>query len=392
MFWMKKFPVSLWNSCIRIMPHDQNSGAFFIAVFHKLSPLPAIQEKPVSLRDHLPSKNKEPCETFSKEVIEDKIGLDDNPVDDTDEKSTEAASDADLLDNEPHEAALEYDPCKISEENEPEEAQAPGDGETGPEKAGGKRKLQIQGKWRGVDPVVFFKDEAIMNRIKTFYGIHESFPFNGHLVTRNSDTNHVKRIYYISKSVKDVLELNFLVGQQLKITSIGLKMFERQTSKEGTSSPCTFRISSEGLPLLLPYISKQILCASQVDFKHLLQYKSIKFADFVDAEFGKKASELMLGCCVVVLRRGNQTLSDPIQVDASTIAIGCWKGRASLNVMVTAIECQELQERLLKRMETEEGSLVQENKPSNVEADDLKDGNEIEMNEGAETINPVTES
>lgn len=26
--------------CVRIVPHDQNSGAFFIAVFHKLSPLP----------------------------------------------------------------------------------------------------------------------------------------------------------------------------------------------------------------------------------------------------------------------------------------------------------------------------------------------------------------
>lgn len=26
--------------CMRIVPHDQNTGAFFIAVFHKLSPLP----------------------------------------------------------------------------------------------------------------------------------------------------------------------------------------------------------------------------------------------------------------------------------------------------------------------------------------------------------------
>jgi multisite-specific tRNA:(cytosine-C5)-methyltransferase len=26
--------------CTRIVPHDQNGGAFFIAVFHKLSPLP----------------------------------------------------------------------------------------------------------------------------------------------------------------------------------------------------------------------------------------------------------------------------------------------------------------------------------------------------------------
>lgn len=28
--------------CIRIVPHDQNTGAFFIAVLHKLSPLPGI--------------------------------------------------------------------------------------------------------------------------------------------------------------------------------------------------------------------------------------------------------------------------------------------------------------------------------------------------------------
>lgn len=33
--------------CMRIVPHDQNSGAFFIAVLHKLSPLPG------NFQDHL---------------------------------------------------------------------------------------------------------------------------------------------------------------------------------------------------------------------------------------------------------------------------------------------------------------------------------------------------
>lgn len=28
--------------CIRIVPHDQNTGAFFIAVLHKISPTPGI--------------------------------------------------------------------------------------------------------------------------------------------------------------------------------------------------------------------------------------------------------------------------------------------------------------------------------------------------------------
>lgn len=56
--------------------------------------------------------------------------------------------------------------------------------------------------------------------------------------------------------------------------------------------------------MILPYITKQILTISPVDFKHLLIYQSIKYADFVDAAFGEKASNLMLGCCVIVLGKG----------------------------------------------------------------------------------------
>lgn len=88
-----------------------------------------------------------------------------------------------------------------------------------------KENQQIQGKWRGVDPVVFFRDEKIINSVRSFYGISDLFPLDGHLVTRNSDANHVKRIYYVSKSAQDILELNFKVGQKLKITSLGLKVF-----------------------------------------------------------------------------------------------------------------------------------------------------------------------
>lgn len=84
---------------------------------------------------------------------------------------------------------------------------------------------------------------------------------------------------------------------------------ERQTASVASCAPCAFRISSEGLPLILPYITKQILYASPVDVKHLLQYKSIKFSDFVDAEFGVKASGLMLGCCVIVLSKGTYIAS-----------------------------------------------------------------------------------
>ncbi|KHN31389.1 tRNA (cytosine(34)-C(5))-methyltransferase [Glycine soja] len=218
------------------------------------------------------------------------------------ESTPEEISEANINDNGPN-TDLKVSSATF-EEVDFKAAQDPCNVENITKNTPGKRKLQIQGKWRGIDPVVFFKDEVVINSIKEFYAIDEQFPFNGHLVTRNSDTSHMKRIYYISKSVKDVLELNFSVGQQLKITSVGLKIFERQTSCEGRSAPCAFRITSEGLPLILPHISKQILSSSAIDFKHLLQYRAVKFADFVDAKFGERAANLMPGCCVVVLGEG----------------------------------------------------------------------------------------
>ncbi|CAN4097302.1 unnamed protein product [Withania somnifera] len=321
--------------CMRIVPHDQNSGAFFIAVFRKLSPLPVVQKKPCCQAGKTTSTSNFLAQSFPK------------------------VNDADILENGQDKAPLNIDPSEIVEEKRPEKIRPSSDGRAGPELFTGRRKLQMQGKWRGIDPILFYRAEAAVGQIKDFYGIKESFPFKGHLIVRNSDMNHVKRVYYVSKSVKEVLELNFLAGEQLKIAAVGLKMFERQ---KDVSAQCVFRITSEGLPLLLPYITKQIVYASPVDFKHILQYKSVKFGDFVDAEFREKASKLQFGCCAVILNKDNKTLSEP-QVDASTIAIGCWRGRNSITVMVIALDCQELLERMLMYLEEDSDSLLLENKP-----------------------------
>jgi multisite-specific tRNA:(cytosine-C5)-methyltransferase len=46
-------------------------------------------------------------------------------------------------------------------------------------------------------------------------------------MTRNPDASHVKRIYYMSKSVQDVLELNIKIGERLKIHLPWAKSFCR---------------------------------------------------------------------------------------------------------------------------------------------------------------------
>jgi multisite-specific tRNA:(cytosine-C5)-methyltransferase/tRNA (cytosine34-C5)-methyltransferase len=81
--------------------------------------------------------------------------------------------------------------------------------------SGDRMELQKQSRWKGVDPVLFLNEEEVIKSIISFFGIKESFPLKGHLVTRSTD--NARRIYYISKSVKEILEL--------KMASLSVKMF-----------------------------------------------------------------------------------------------------------------------------------------------------------------------
>ncbi|KAJ4758815.1 S-adenosyl-L-methionine-dependent methyltransferases superfamily protein [Rhynchospora pubera] len=343
--------------CMRIVPHDQNNGAFFIAVLQKISPLPAnhsinkqtkskqrdggrmsakleeeseIQKAESVLEINTDSKIiEENTETISEKKDQEAVPLSDNNDSKIIEEKTETISEK-----------KDQEAVPLSDNNDENGVQI---GKTDNR----KRKLQMQGKWRGVDPVVFFTDETIINSIITFYGVSANFPLAGHLVTRNDESTNVKRIYYVSRSVREILELNLQVGQRLKITSLGLKIFERQTVKD--EAACAYRISSEGLQLLFPYLTKQILYAPFSDFEHLLKYRAVKFVDFVDSTLGQKASALLPGCCVVVLHQVGNNSTD-LKADASTIAIVCWKGKSNLSIMVSPSDAKELLERLEIRL------------------------------------------
>lgn len=184
----------------------------------------ATEKKPRNPPKETDASSTQPQNLMDK-VKEDSNGDDIGLSGEKDVQTSEATPGGDSLDTEMREVSLDANKAKVNEENEKEETVPSPDVKAAANMVAGKRKLQIQGRWRGVDPVIFYKDEAVVGRIMEFYGIKESLPFKGHLITRNNDMNHVKRIYYISNSVKEVLELNFLAGQQLKIASVGLKMF-----------------------------------------------------------------------------------------------------------------------------------------------------------------------
>ena len=190
--------------CMRIVPHDQNSGAFFIAVLKKLAPLQGMF---FSITSYKNSDSKFPLlsvipgnSVHQKKSAEDKTRADREKDQSKQVQIVNETSNGDSCN------------CKNNSDEREQGNMA-------------KSKPQMQGKWRGVDPVVIFEDRDVINSIRSFYGIEDSFPLEGHLVTRNNDSSHVKRIYYVSKSVVDTVKMNFQADQALKITSLGLKIF-----------------------------------------------------------------------------------------------------------------------------------------------------------------------
>lgn len=88
-----------------------------------------------------------------------------------------------------------------------------------------------------------------------------------------------------------------------------------------------------------------------------------------------------LFCNITYFTADNEGSSIPNLVHESPIAIGCWRGKATLSVMVTALDCQELLERLLLRMEPAKES--QESEP-------LKGANEVNNSDMVEDVDEIT--
>ncbi|KAG0558873.1 hypothetical protein KC19_10G060800 [Ceratodon purpureus] len=130
----------------------------------------------------------------------------------------------------------------------------------------------------------------------------------------------------------------------MKIVSAGMKIFERLQSKEADTT-CDFRISSEGLPLLLPHMTKQIVRASMKDFRLLLANKVISFSTFKGSDFAVALKELNHArCCVVALTtEGPDASTNP---GAMSTAVACWKGRSNISVLITKAEADQMYQRL----------------------------------------------
>uniref|UniRef100_A0A3B4FX11 tRNA (cytosine(34)-C(5))-methyltransferase n=1 Tax=Pundamilia nyererei TaxID=303518 RepID=A0A3B4FX11_9CICH len=199
--------------CMRILPHHQNTGGFFVAVLVKKAPMPWNKRYPKVL--HLKHSHTMPptprasphltSPTWSEEKV-------DKEADET-----------------PEGASVGQDAVMMTPSSPP---------------------------YSNINACFLFSS-------RSFYDLSPDFP-KLNVLTRTHEGKK-RNLYMVSKELRNVLLNN---SERMKVINTGVKVWSRNS--EGEEFGCAFRLAQEGIYTLQPYIRSRIIRVSVEDIKVLL--------------------------------------------------------------------------------------------------------------------------
>ncbi|XP_039378498.1 RNA cytosine C(5)-methyltransferase NSUN2 isoform X2 [Mauremys reevesii] len=289
----EKLKVMNLERCIRILPHHQNTGGFFVAVLIKKSPMPwnkrqsKLQRK-LSQRTGDVSVSAAAAEDGSVEIIEE-------PPDAEDEETKETQH-------------------LLNAESE----QSKKDGVCGPPPS---KKMKLFGFKE--DPFVFLsEDDPLFPPIQKFYALDPSFP-KMNLLTRTQEGKK-RQLYMVSKELRNVLLNN---SERMKVINTGIKVWSRNS--DGEQFGCAFRLAQEGIYTLYPFINARIINVCIEDVKVLLTQENPFLSKF-SSETHKRVKDLAMGSIVL---KYEPDPSKPDTLQCPIVLCG-WHGKTSLRAFV----------------------------------------------------------
>jgi multisite-specific tRNA:(cytosine-C5)-methyltransferase len=346
--------------CIRVYPHLQDTGSFFITVLEKKEEIRHIKPEEPREKQIAAPANVQPQQDAADDIQPEVVTLSasaevlepeskstppppsprkrklDSPAPAPAIKKLKAESDEPTLipdaasSSNAAPSTNAADPTILTPAPEPTSTSTP-------------KPFDFRGKTKksGPPPEEPFKflphDHAVLERIYEFYGLSERFPRTCFMV-RNAEALPVRAIYFTSHFAKRILEAN--EGRGVKFVHCGVKAF----MKQDVQSPevCPWRIQSEGLGIVAPWIgSERIVHATKKETVHALlkelfpkvgNTESDKITMETEGrksidEIEHQVREMGMGCCILKVKKTEGEFDEDM-------ILPLWKSRHSCNLML----------------------------------------------------------
>lgn len=288
--------------CMRILPHHQNTGGFFVAVLVKKAPMPWNKRYP-KLRKDVSSSSAAQTEASPAALTPtDTPRLPDSAVEEAEGGGLEGKVDEEA----PKGAPLA------------QETSAKQDGVCGPPASKKMRLFSYK-----EDPFVFLtEDDPVFNTIQSFYDLSPDFP-KLNVLTRTHEGKK-RHLYMVSKELRNVLLNN---SERMKVINTGVKVWSRNS--DGEEFGCAFRLAQEGIYTLQPYIRSRIIRVSVEDIKVLLTQEN-PFLSKLEDDAHAQAKKMVMGSIVLKYIPNPDNPAEP----QCPIQLCGWRGKTSIRAFV----------------------------------------------------------
>ncbi|KAF3707686.1 tRNA (cytosine(34)-C(5))-methyltransferase [Channa argus] len=292
--------------CMRILPHHQNTGGFFVAVLVKKAPMPWNKRHPKLRKDMSSSSAAQTGGSPAASTPSGTPHLPENAIREQEVGGPKGTIDGEAAGEAPKGASVA------------QEATAKQDGVCGPPPS---KKMRLFGYKE--DPFVFLtEDDPVFTTIQSFYDLSPDFP-KLNVLTRTHEGKK-RHLYMVSKELRNMLLNN---SERMKVINTGVKVWSRNS--DGEEFGCAFRLAQEGIYTLQPYIRSRIITVSVEDIKVLLTQEN-PFLSKLEDDAHAQAKKLGMGSIVLKYIPNPNNPAEP----QCPIQLCGWRGKTSIRAFV----------------------------------------------------------
>jgi multisite-specific tRNA:(cytosine-C5)-methyltransferase len=340
------------DRAIRVYPHSQDTGAFFITILEKKS---EIKVKNDEKSTAVPETSK--VESADSNGAELKItpapngellGVDSPAPDDPSKRKL----DEDILDESPTKRMrTENGTTTLITNGHPQAGIAVDNTTTTSPPSKPSHQPPSKSKSTPFEEPFKYLPSTLpeLSDIRKFYNLSPLFPSDRFMV-RNAERTATKNIYYTTALAKDILTEN--EGKGMKFVHAGVKMFVKQDAP--APDVCPWRIQTDGLKIVEIWVGQErvVKLWRKETLRKLLIEMFPKFHGEEYKNLGEVGEQVMgmgMGCCVLIVepREGEDGLGE-------RMVFPLWKSIQSVNLMLP----KEERKAMLLRLFNDGGELV----------------------------------